>query len=79
MPNLPVGHAVWKARPDFTTPATAWLRRAQRTTRAMSNQITTHVVQDFAVMTGVELLVIDDTTTIESADKRTRLNSATFR
>ena len=45
----------------------------------MSNQITTRIVQDFAVMTGVELLVIDDTTTIESAERELRLNSATFR
>jgi hypothetical protein len=29
-------------------------------------------------MTGVELLVIDDSTTIESAERELRLNSATF-
>ena len=45
----------------------------------MSNQIGVRVVQDFATMTGVELLVIDDSTTIESAERELRLNNATFR
>jgi L-arabinose isomerase len=36
-------------------------------------------VQDFATMTGVELLVIDDSTTIESAERELRLNNAAFR
>ena len=79
MPNLPVGHAVWRSKPDFRTAATAWLAAGASHHTAMSNQITTRVVQDFAVMTGVELLVIDDSTTIESAERELRLNSATFR
>ena len=45
----------------------------------MSNQITTRAIQDFATMTGVELLVIDDSTTIESAERELRLSAATFR
>ncbi len=79
MPNLPVGHAVWRSKPDFRTAATAWLAAGASHHTAMSNQIATRVVEDFAVMTGVELLVIDDTTTIESAERELRLNQATFR
>jgi len=40
----------------------------------MSNQIDTRV----ATMTGVELIVIDDPTTIESAGSELRLNNVTF-
>ncbi|MAT06631.1 MAG: L-arabinose isomerase [Acidimicrobiaceae bacterium] len=79
MPNLPVGHAVWRSKPDFRTAATAWLAAGASHHTAMSNQISTRVVQDFATMTGVELLVIDDSTTIESAERELRLNQATFR
>ena len=25
MPNLPIGHAIWRSKPDFRTAATAWL------------------------------------------------------
>jgi L-arabinose isomerase len=78
MPNLPVGHAVWRSKPDFRTAATAWLAAGASHHTAMSNQITTRTVQDFATMTGVELLVIDDSTTIESAERELRLNQATF-
>jgi L-arabinose isomerase len=79
MPNLPVGHAVWRSKPDFRTAATAWLAAGASHHTAMTNQITTRVVQDFATMTGVELLVIDDATTIESAERELRLNGAAFR
>ena len=79
MPHLPVGHAVWRSKPDFRTAATAWLAAGASHHTALSNQIATRVVRDFAVMTGVELLVIDGTTTLESAERDLRLNSATFR
>ena len=78
MPNLPIGHAVWRSKPDFRTAASAWLAAGASHHTAMSNQIGTRVVKDFATMTGVELLVIDDTTTLESVERELRLNSATF-
>jgi L-arabinose isomerase len=79
MPHLPVGHAVWRSKPDFRTAATAWLAAGASHHTAMSNQIGTRVVQDFAAMVGVELLVIDADTTIEAAERELRLNSAAFR
>jgi L-arabinose isomerase len=79
MPNLPVGHAIWRSKPDFRTAATAWLAAGASHHTAMSNQIGIRIVQDFATMTGVELVVIDDSTTIESAERELRLNNATFR
>jgi L-arabinose isomerase len=78
MPNLPVGHAVWRSKPDFRTAATAWLAAGASHHTAMSNQINTRTGRDFATMTGVELIVIDDSTTIESAERELRLNSATI-
>jgi L-arabinose isomerase len=78
MPHLPVGHAIWRSKPNFRTAATAWLAAGASHHTAMSNQIGTRVVQDFATMTGVELLVIDDSTTIESAEQMLRLNAVTF-
>jgi L-arabinose isomerase len=78
MPNLPVGHAVWRSKPDFRTAATAWLAAGATHHTAMSNQISTRSVRDFATMTGVELIVIDESTTIESTERDLRLNNATF-
>ncbi len=79
MPQLPVGHAVWRSKPDFRTAATAWLAAGAAHHTAMSNQISTRVLADFASMTGVELLTIDDSTTIESAERELRLNDAYYR
>jgi L-arabinose isomerase len=79
IPHLPIGHAVWRSKPDFRTAATAWLAAGASHHTAMSNQITVRSVREFASMTGVELLVIDDSTTIESAEREMRLNSAVFR
>jgi len=78
MPNLPVGHAVWRSKPDFRTAATAWLAAGASHHTAMTNQINTRTVRDFATMTGVELIVIDDSTTIESAERELRLNQVAF-
>ena len=64
MPNLPVGHAVWRSKPDFRTAATAWLEAGASHHTAMSNQINARIVGDFAKMIGLELTVIDDTTTV---------------
>ncbi len=39
MPNLPVGRAVWRNKPDFTTAATAWMMAGAAHHTAMSNQL----------------------------------------
>jgi L-arabinose isomerase len=64
MPNLPVGHAVWRSKPDFRTAATAWLEAGASHHTAMSTQVNQRIVRDLARMVGLELVVIDDTTTI---------------
>jgi L-arabinose isomerase len=79
IPHLPIGHAVWRSKPDFRTAATAWLAAGASHHTAMSNQINIRAIRDFATMTGVELIVIDGSTTIESAERDLRLNSAAFR
>ena len=78
MPNLPVGHAVWKARPDFSTAVGAWLQTGGAHHTAMSTQLDPQVVKDFARMAGIELLVIDANTTLEDFEKQIRWNGAYY-
>jgi len=78
MPNLPVGHAVWKARPDFSTAVGAWLQTGGAHHTAMSTQLDPQVVKDFASMAGIELLVIDANTTLEDFEKQIRWNGAYY-
>jgi len=78
MPNLPVGHAVWKARPDFTTAVAAWLQTGGAHHTAMSTQLDPQVVKDFARMSGIELLVIDANTDLEAFEQQIRWNTAYY-
>jgi L-arabinose isomerase len=79
MPKLPVGRAVWKPRPDFRTSATAWLTAGAAHHTVMTNQVGVEVFRDFAKMSGVELLVIDESTTIPGFENEVRWNAAYHR
>jgi L-arabinose isomerase len=79
MPKLPVGRAIWRPQPDFRTSATAWLTAGAAHHTVMSTQVGVEVFRDFAKMSGIELLVIDDTTTIEGFEQTVRWNAAYYR
>ncbi|WP_084130403.1 L-arabinose isomerase [Demequina sp. NBRC 110055] len=79
MPKLPVGHAVWKPAPDFTTSTTAWIQAGAAHHTVMSNQIGVEVFRDFATMSEVELLVIDEDTTLTGFAAEMRANAAYYR
>ena len=79
MPHLPVGHAVWKPAPDFRTSATAWLTAGAAHHTVMTTQVGVEVFRDFARMSGVELLVIDESTTILEFEREVRWNAAYYR
>lgn len=79
MPRLPVGRAVWKPRPGFRTSATAWLTAGAAHHTVMTTQVGVDVFRDFARMSGIELLVIDETTTIAGFENEVRWNAAYHR
>lgn len=78
MPNLPVGRAAWRNKPDFKTAATAWMMAGAAHHTAMSNQLSTQVVEDFARIMGVELVVIDDGVTAADVERSMRFNAAYY-
>jgi L-arabinose isomerase len=79
MPKLPVGRAIWKPQPDFRTSATAWLMAGAAHHTVMSTQVGVDVFRDFAKMSGVELLVIEDGTTVDGFEQQVRWNAAYYR
>jgi L-arabinose isomerase len=79
MPNLPVGRAVWKPSPDFRTSATSWLMAGAAHHTVMSTQLSTDVLRDFARMSRIELLLIDQSTTVDSFERELRWNAAYYR
>lgn len=78
MPNLPVGRAVWRSRPDFATATTCWLEAGAAHHTAMSTQTSLATWKDFARMTGVELATITAETTIDGFVRDLALNAKVF-
>jgi L-arabinose isomerase len=79
LPRLPVGRAVWRPAPDFPTSVTAWLQAGAAHHTAMSTAVGAEAFQDFARMAGVELLVIDESTTVRAFENELRANAAYYR
>ncbi|WP_061961472.1 L-arabinose isomerase [Demequina flava] len=79
MPKLPVGHAVWRSKPDFRTATTAWMAAGGAHHTVMSSQTSMTTWRDFARMTGVELVSIDESTTIDSVERDLALGGVFWR
>ncbi|MGV8886400.1 MAG: L-arabinose isomerase [Microbacteriaceae bacterium] len=79
LPKLPVGRAVWKPAPDFITSATAWLTAGAAHHTVMTNQVGIEAWEDFARIAGIELLTIDENTTMRGFDESVRSGAAYYR
>ncbi|MBO1737916.1 L-arabinose isomerase [Leifsonia sp. TF02-11] len=76
LPKLPVGRAVWKPAPDFTTSATAWLEAGAAHHTVMSTAVGIQAFEDYARMGRTELLVIDERTTLRAFSRELDWNAA---
>ena len=74
LPHLPVGRAVWKPAPDLPTSAACWMAAGAAHHTVMSNAVGIEVFRDFAEMAGVELLEIDDDTTVRGFQNELKWN-----
>jgi len=79
LPKLPVGRAVWRPAPDFRTSATSWLQAGAAHHTVMSTAIGAEAFRDYARMAGVELLIIDESTTVRAFEDELRWNAAYYR
>ncbi|MFN8630538.1 MAG: hypothetical protein U0838_09545 [Chloroflexota bacterium] len=74
LPRLPVARAVWRPRPDLRTNAAAWIHAGGSHHTALGYAVTPEHLRDLAAMTGSELLVIDEHTTIHQFRDELRWN-----
>jgi L-arabinose isomerase len=72
LPRLPVARAVWRPRPDLATAAAAWIHAGGSHHTALGYAVTPEHLRDFAAMSGVELLLIDQRTTLDEFRERLR-------
>ena len=79
MPKLPVGRAVWKAKPDFSTSTECWLSAGGPHHTVLSTAITAEHLTDLAEMLSTELTLIGAGTQTGQFLKELRWNNAYYR
>jgi L-arabinose isomerase len=79
LPKLPVARAVWKPKPDLRTAAETWLIGGGAHHTVLTQAIGIEPLVDLAEMAGVELLIIDDRTTVPAFKNEIRWNQAYYR
>jgi L-arabinose isomerase len=79
LPNLPVARAVWEPAPDLATSASAWLASGAAHHTVMDTAAPLEAWQDFARIAGIELALIDGSTTLPRFEDALRWNAAYYR
>ena len=74
LPRLPVARAVWRPRPDLRTAAAAWIHAGGSHHTSLGFPVTIEHLRDFAAMSGIEFVAIDETTELEAFRDRLRWN-----
>ncbi|MBE6426549.1 MAG: L-arabinose isomerase [Planctomycetaceae bacterium] len=74
LPKLPVARAFWKPEPDLAVGAAAWMLAGGTHHSAFTFDLTLDQLEDYAEMAEMELLVIDETTTLSRFKETLRLN-----
>jgi L-arabinose isomerase len=74
LPRLPVARAIWRPRPDLRTNAAAWIYAGGSHHTSLGFSVTKEHLRDFAAMSGIEYLVIDEGTTLDGFRDQLRWN-----
>jgi L-arabinose isomerase len=74
LPRLPVARAMWRPRPDLATAAAAWIHAGGSHHTSLGFAITPEHLGDFATMSGIEFLLIDERTELDAFRDRLRWN-----
>ena len=77
--KLPVGRAVWEAKPDLATAAECWLIAGGPHHTALATAVPLESLHDFAEISGIELALIDESTAARSFVKELRWSDASYR
>ncbi|KAA6330362.1 L-arabinose isomerase [termite gut metagenome] len=78
LPKLPVASALWIPQPNFEIGAAAWILAGGTHHTAFSYDLTTEYLEDYAEIAGIELVIIDNNTTISEFKKELRMNEVYY-
>ncbi|MBN1535388.1 MAG: L-arabinose isomerase [Anaerolineales bacterium] len=74
LPKLPVARAFWAPRPNLKIAAAAWIYAGGAHHTSFSYAVTPEHLQDFADMAGIECVLINENTNLNSLKKELRWN-----
>jgi L-arabinose isomerase len=77
-PKLPVARVLWKPEPNLRVSAESWILAGGGHHTAFSNIVTADMVRDWAEISGIECLVIDNDTTVTAFRNELRWNAAAW-
>jgi L-arabinose isomerase len=78
MPKLPVAQALWVPRPNFENACACWIYAGGAHHTGFSQAVTTEMLEDFAEIAGIELLVIDGDTKVRDFKQQLRGNEVYY-
>jgi L-arabinose isomerase len=74
LPKLPVARALWEPQPNLPVAAAAWIYAGGAHHTGFSQAVTTEMIENFADMARVELLVIDRHTNLRAFRQELKWN-----
>jgi L-arabinose isomerase len=74
LPMLPVARVVWMPQPDLKTAAQAWILAGGAHHTGFSQAITSEHLEDFALMAGIEFVLIDKEMDLREFKKELKWN-----
>jgi L-arabinose isomerase len=78
LPKLPVASALWVPQPNLEIGAAAWIYAGGTHHTSFSFSLTQEYMEDFADIAGIELVIIDSSTTISNFKKELRFNEVYY-
>lgn len=78
-PNLPVAKVLWKPLPSLTTAAEAWIYSGGSHHTVFSLSVTKDQLYDFAEMTNIECVIIDQHTNIYQLRHELKMNEVIWK
>ncbi len=78
LPKLPVARVVWQPKPNLEIGAQCWILAGGAHHTGFSQALTAEHLQDFAEIAGIELLEINDATSVSEFKKEIRWNESSY-
>lgn len=78
LPKLPVASSLWIPEPNLEVGAAAWILAGGTHHTSFSYDLTVEYLEDYAEIAGIEMVVIDNATTLSEFKKELRMNEVYY-